>query len=68
MKKNSDILFGYFNINALCTDPNSNLRHMFTNADSFSGHKTTVLIKNIYFSDNDAAILHINPNKNNDVN
>ena len=37
-------------------------------ADSFSEHKTTVAIKNIYFSDHDAVILHISPNKNNDVN
>ena len=35
-------------------------------ADSFSGHKTTVVIMNIYFSDHDAVILHISPNKNND--
>ena len=76
-KKTQDILLGYFNINALCTDSNSNLRHMLTNykllvsqpthldgalldhvyiADSFSGHKTTEVIKNI------------SPNKNNDVN
>ena len=88
-KKTQDILLGYFNINALCTDSNSNLRHMLTNykllvsqpthldgalldhvyiADSFSGHNTTVVIKNIYFSDHDAVILHISPNKNNDVN
>ena len=78
-----------FNINALCTDSYSSLRHIFTNykllvsqpthldralldhvniADSFSRHKTTVVIKNIYFSDHDAVILHISPNKNNDVN
>ena len=36
--------------------------------DSFSGHKTTVVIKNIYFSDHDAVILQISPNKNNIVN
>ena len=80
MKKNSDILFGDFNINALCTDTYSTLRHMLTNykllvsqpthldgalldhvyiADSFSAHKTTVVIKTIYFSDHDAVILHI---------
>ena len=88
-KKTPDILLGDFNINALCTDSYSNLRHMLTNykllvsqpthldgalldhvyiADSFSGPKTTVVIKNIYFSDHDAVILHISPNKNNDVN
>ena len=80
MKKNPDILLGDFNINALCTDSYSNLRHMLTNdklfvsqpthldgalldhvyiADSFSAHKTTVVIKTIYFSDHDAVILHI---------
>ena len=37
-------------------------------ADSFSGHKATVVIKNIYFSEHDAVILHISPSKNNDVN
>ena len=36
--------------------------------DSFSGHKTTAGNKNIYFSDHYAVILHISPNKNNDVN
>ena len=36
-------------------------------ADSFSGQKTTVVIKNIYFSDYDAVILHISPNENSDV-
>ena len=82
-------MLGEFNINALCTDSCSNLRHMLTNyklfvsqpthldgalldhvyiADSFSGHKTTVVIRNIYFSDHDAVILHITPNKNNGVN
>ena len=79
-EKKPDILFGDFNINALCTDSYSNLRHMLTNykllvsqpthldgalldhvyiADSFSAHKTTVVIKTIYFSDHDAVILHI---------
>ena len=79
-EKNPDILFGDFNVNALCTDSYSNLRHMLTNykllvsqpthldgalldhvyiADSFSAHKTTVVIKTIYFSDHDAVILHI---------
>ena len=89
MKKKTDILLDDFNINALCPDSYSNLRHMPTNykllvsqpthldgalldhvyiSDSFSGHKTTVVIKNIYFSDHDAVMLHISPNKNNDVN
>ena len=40
----------------------------FSTNSSFSGHKTTVAIKNIYFSDHDAVILHISPNRNNDVN
>ena len=35
-------------------------------ADSFSGHKTTAVIKNIYFSEH--VITHISHNKNNDVN
>ena len=43
------------------------LDHVYV-ADSFSGQKTTVVIKNIYFSDHDAVIPHISPNKNNDVN
>ena len=89
MMKKKHILLGDFNINALCTDSYSNLRHMLTNyklllsqpthldgalldhayiADSFSGHKTTVVIKNIYFSDHDAVILQISTNKNNNVN
>ena len=88
-EKNSDISLGDFNINALCTDSYSNLRHMLTNykllvsqpthldgalldlayiADSISGQKPTAVIKNIYFSHHDAVILHISPNKNNDVN
>ena len=87
--KKQHIFLSDFDINALCTDSYSNLRHRLTNykllvsqpthldealldhvyiADSFSGHKTTVVIKNIYFSDHDAVILHISPNKNNDVN
>ena len=43
------------------------LDHVYI-ADSFSGQKTTVVIKYIYFSDHDAVILHISPNKSNDVN
>ena len=88
-EKTPHIFLGGFNINALCTDSYSNLRHILTNykllvswpthldgalldhvyiADSFSGHKTTVVIKNIYFSDHDAVVLHISPQKSNDVN
>ena len=37
-------------------------------ADSFSGHKKTIVIKYIYFSDHHAVILHISPNKINVVN
>ena len=87
--KKTHTLVGDFNINALCTDSHSNLRHMLTNnkllvsqpthldgalldyvyiADSFSAHKTTLINKNIYYSDHDAVILHIGPNKNNNVN
>ena len=79
-EKNPDILFGDFNINALCTDSYSNLRHTLTNykllvsqpthldgvlldhvyiADSFSGHKTTVVNKKNYFSDHDVVILQL---------
>ena len=43
------------------------LDHIYI-AYSFSGHKTTIVIKNIYFSGHDAVIRHISPNKNNDVN
>ena len=79
-----NLLLGDFNINALCTDSYSNLRHMLTNykllvskpthldgalldhvyiADSSSGHKKTVVIKNIFFQTMMRSYFTLTPTK-----
>ena len=57
-EKNSDILFGDFNRNALCTDSYSNLWHMLTNYKllvSQPTHLDGALLDHVYIADSFSA-------------
>ena len=50
--KKTDFLFGDFNINALCTDSYSNLRHALTNYKiQITTHLVGALLDHVYIAD-----------------